>query len=1194
MTRAGTQTRNIMSRIPMMLFMILGLALLNHSACGQAGATILGTVTDPTGAVIPNAKVTLVNENNGFVRTTTSNGAGSYSAPDLQVGNYQIEVQAGGFKTYEQQNITLNVNSVVRIDAKLQVGAVGQTVTVEANAIQVQADTSDISQTITSNQIANLSTNGRNILQLTTLVPGASSNMPDFDLPGAQWQNRSIYFNGMRQDANDWQIDGGEAYDRGGGGILLVSPSQDAIGEFKVQTSNYAADEGNASGGMTTMELKSGTKQFHASAWEYNRNDAFDAYSYFSKHATNPTKPELRYNAYGFNVGGPAEFRSSNPKTFFFYNMEWRKLTQGGSINNAVPTCQEFGFGSNGCHSTTVSQNPDMSAFGIPIYVPVTTDQNLINKFAGDGLTPGQQFPNNQIPLNLVDPSIAAYLKAGYMLPPNESDGLHYFSAANTITPYREEIVRMDQQFGEKLRLMGNLIWDSTTQQAPTVSWSSNTYPTVGSLETVPSWQGVVRLTDSISPSLLNETSWDTNGNNITIANTGLWQIPSGFNVSPFYSSAYALDKKFSGLDFSAPNNQGVTMDDGNWPWQNWWRSNAWKDDLSWISGHHNLKFGFEYMYTTKKQQIFTNTSLTYHFYGGATSGCSVYPFPKGVTNCKDAGGTSSPGIGMADFLLGLANDASQSEIQDFVDIANKRYDLYGMDDWRITPRLTINLGIRWEGLPHAYDINGRLSSFYDYLYNPANAAVFIPGTNGDLQQYDASGNLMPGWVKGSTLGVKLSNDVFYTNGIGLAGKNGVPKSLVTDHYMNIAPRLGFEYDLFGDGRTILRGGGGIFFEENAGNEEYNGGANVPFNNSASTSQPYVDTPGVSWLNGAGAAGAPATPQSITGVQPDLPISDVYQFNLGIQHQLSSNMVATLGFVGNTSSHLSQTVDINYVPLSDPDRADMCGSPCGVTGITDPTLTNNNYHRTDQGFSSLNLVYDEGNSHYDGIQATVRAQSYHNLSLDFAYTYSHTWDVIDGQLFNNLDVPFNPRFQYGTSGFDRRQIAVANFNYNLPIFQNSNGAARNVLGGWTVSGVTTMETGNPLNVGSWNSTGLPVTDHPVVSGKIGYPHSINKWFSPEAFSEPGPLQFGTAGKNWVKGPGRDAWSLSMFKTFKFTERTGFRFQADAFNAFNHTQWTSIATGVLSGATPTSYNSTAGEVQGTADPRVFQFGGRLFF
>jgi hypothetical protein len=1129
-------------------------ALLTATAHGQGTATILGTVTDPTGAAVPNATITITNMDTGFVRATTSNGTGNYSAPELPNGRYQVKVEASGFKTYEQTDITLNVSETVRVDAALTIGSVGQSITVQANALQVQSETSDVSQTITSNQIENLATNGRNILQLTTLVPGAASNMPDFDSPGAQFQNRSIYFNGMRQDANNWTIDGGEAYDRGGGGILLVSPSQDALQEFTITTSNYSADQGNSSGGMTSMAIKSGTKQYHGSAWEYNRNDALDAYSYLSKQVSNPKKPELRYNAFGFNLGGPVLFRSQNPKTFFFYNMEWRRLINGGSIFNQAPSQAQLSGNMNGLGT---------------IYVPNTSDPNAIAKFAADGLVPGQPFPNNTIPANLIDPSAAAYLKAGIILPANASDGAHYFSSANTDTYYREEIARVDHQFNEKLSIMGHFIYDSLTQQAPTVAWTGNTYPTIGSLETVPSWQGVVRLTYNIKPNLLNEASYNENGNNITIANSGLWKIPSGFNTAPIFGSANTVGK-VPGIEISSP--YGINMDIGNWPWSNTWRSNQIKDDISWTHGQHNFRFGGAWLFTNKTQEIFVNTAGTYQFNGSATA-------------CKNPPpGTTCNGVGLADFLLGFAANYGQAQLQDFVSIDFNTIDFYGLDDWRVNRQLTLNLGLRWEGLPHAFDTHNRASNFYPDLYNPVDAAEFTSPTSGAL---NTSG---PGFT--TVPGVKLSNVPFYMNGVGLAGRNGIPRGLVDNHWATFAPRVGFAYDIYGTGKTILRSGFGIFYERNAGNEEYNMGANVPFSNSAQTIFPYLDNTTTAWTTGESAGQSPTTPQGFTGIQKRYPITSVYQYNMGIQQQVTGNMVMSLAYVGNTSSHLSQTVNINTVPVDDPHRLGICGSNCGSSAHLDA-----DYYRPYLGFSGINVVENEGNAHYHGLQASLRATEWKNLTFSAAYTFSHAWDVIDAQLFNNLDDPMNPRYQYGTAGFDRRNIVVLSFDYNLPVFQHSTGFTRAFFAGWTISGIALMQSGNPLSVNSANDNlgfGGGTTNHADLIGHITYPHKFQQWFSPSAFAQPAPLTWGNAPKNIVQGPGRDNWNLSLYKDFRFSERAGFQFRAESFDTWNHTQFTGVNTGVLTGNPSSPYNSTAGQITGIADPRVFQFGGKLYF
>ena len=1137
-------------RIPMLFIFVL--VLMGPIAYGQGTGTIVGTVTDPTGAVVANAKITITDLDNGFVRTDTSNATGNYNAPELPPGAYVVKVEAAGFKMLEQKDITLEVGTTVRVNAPLEVGTVGQSVTVEANAVQVQADTSDVSQTITSSQIENLGTNGRNILQLTLLVPGASSNMPDFDSPGAQFQNRSIYFNGMRQDANNWLIDGGEAYDRGGGGILLVSPSQDALQEMTIATSNYAADMGNSSGGMTSMSVKSGTKRFHGGAWEFVRNDALDAYSYLSKQVTNPTKPELRYNAFGFNLGGPIAFKSSNPKTFFFYNQEWRREINGGSIFNQVPTAAQYGG--------------NMTGLGT-IYVPNTTDPAAIANFAADGLQPGQLFPNDTIPTNLLNANALAYLKAGYLLPPNASDGVHYFSSANTDTYYHEEVARVDHQFNEKYTIFSSLIYDSLSQQAPIVAWTGNTFPTIGSLESVPSWAGVVHFTMNIRPNLLNEAAFNENGNNITIANTGLWKTPSDFVTTPIFPQANTIDK-IPGIEISSPYN--VNMDNGNWPWTNTWRSNQGKDDLSWTHGAHNMKFGFAWLHGHKNQKIFEDTAGTYQFNGMATA--------------ASTGGQGTPGVGLADFLLGDSSNFSQGELQDSVSIAFNTIDVYGLDNWRVNRRLTLNLGLRWEGLPHAYDTNNRASNFYPNLYNPADAAEFTSLTSGAL---NTSG---PGFT--TVPGVKLSNVLFYMNGVGLAGRNGIPKGLVQNHWTTFAPRLGFAFDTFGDGKTILRGGFGMYFERNGGNEEYNMGPNVPFSNSGATIYPYLDTVTTSWTTGTSAGQSPTTPQGFTGIQQRYPLTTVYQFSLGMQQQVRNNMMFSIGYVGNTSFHLSQTADINTVPADDPNRIFICGGNCGSSGGY-----NANYDRPFLGFSGINLVLNEGNAQYDGLQATFQATAWHNLTTGATYTFSHTWDVIDAQLFNNLDDPMNAGYQYGTSGFDRRNIATLNFDYSLPFFQNSKGLTNAVVGGWSVAGIVLMQSGNPLSVNAANDNlgfGGDTTNHSDLVGNIGYPHTFKQWFSPSAFAQPAPLTWGDSPKNIVKGPGRDNWNLSLSKDFKIKESLGFQFRADAFNTWNHTQFTGVNNSVLTGNASSPYNSTAGQINAIADPRVFQLGGRIYF
>jgi hypothetical protein len=1120
--------------------LILGLVLLSTVAYGQETASIVGTVTDPSGSAVPNAKVTITNTDTGIVRPTTSNVTGSFAAHELTIGRYTVRVEAGGFKASERTGIVLNVNDTVRADIALQIGESKDSVTVEANAVQVQSETSEVSKTVTAAEVADLATNGRNVIQLATLAPGAASNIPDFDTPMAQTQNRSIQFNGQRSDHNDWIINGGEAYDRGGGGIMLVSPSQDSLQEFTVSTSNYAADLGQASGGMITMATKGGTKDYHLSAWEYFRNNAIDANAYFAN-LNGQKKPELRYNTFGFNGGGPIPKIGHEKKTFFFYNQEWRREIQGNQINaSSYPAAQRTG---------------DFSSLSTKLLVPATTDPTEIAKLAQYGLTPStatqpSYIPNNIIPSGLIDSNAKALLAAGLFPAANSANNL-YYSTANQAVFYREENFRVDHEIGSKLALMASLIYDNASERDIPPLWAGGTYATAGSVMAVPSWAGVVHATYTISPSLLNEAAFNYNGNDLNISDFGLWQKPSGYTVPNLFPSDNPSNK-LPGITITAPNY--VSYNPGWWPWINTWRSWQGKDDLSWTHGKHNMKFGAAYMYTHKWQQFQTNAGGSFTFNSSAT------------------------GNGLADFLMGFASGYSEPDNVNFVRISNNTYDLYALDDWRVSNRLTLNLGLRWEGLPHAYDTENNTANFYPNLYNPAQAAQFLP--SGAL---NTSG---PGFSTVS--GIALSTQPFYLNGIGIAGRNGIPKGLVDNHWDTFAPRIGFAFDLTGQQKTILRASAGLFYERLGGNEMYNLGQNtVPFAYQSNPTNVYFDNPATSWTSGLTASSPYFPSGNLQALANPYKTPTALQWSMGIQQQVSQKAVLTVTYVGNSNYHQTEGRNINALSPSDTtDRLGVCGSTCGYTG----TPLNANLYRPYLGWTTISPMFTDSNSNYNSLQVGFRTTSWHNLTFNSNYTWSHAFDIIDGELFSNVSNPFNVRYDYGSSGFDRRQISVTSIIYSIPIFKNSGTRAEKALiGGWELSSIATFESGNPMSIGNGVDNlgfGGGTSNRANAISPITYPKTRFAWFSTSSFAQPAALQWGNAQRNDVVGPGRNNWNISMYKAFRFTERAQLQFRAETFNSFNHTQFSNPNTTLTSG--------NFGQITGTNQPRIWQFGMKLMF
>ena len=1157
-------------------------------------ATIVGTVTDPTGSVVPNATITITSIKTGQTRTLKTNEAGQYVAPDLAIGEYNVAVQASGFKTTERKGLVLNVADRARVDFAMQLGGTQETVTVEGTAVGVQTDSGEVSQVITGTQVSQLTTNGRSIYSLVNLTPGSSSLQADFQTPTPVGGDANISFNGNRPGHTIYLMDGGEDLDRGGSGTFSVMPSIESLAEFRVLSSNYSAEYGLSSSATMTTVLKSGTKTLHASAWEFHRNDFLDARNYFNRA---PAKvAELRFNTFGFNVGGPVDFWKSDHKTFFFYNMEWRKLIQGQTLNQAVPFPATYGgdFAGYVPADVTVSKDVDPTQPAIPfsgLHAPCASQLGgptspLAQAWIGAGQAlstpdasgscvadPNKTVANNPhfVPLNgnaLPASFLAANAQAllAAKIFPAPTSGSQFQGGNNAPTNVREEIVRIDHQFNDKVSIFGHWVSEQITQTFGTTMWSGDNVPTIGNTFGNPSYSAVVHLTHTISPSLLNEVAFNYNGNRINI-------LPkAGFGAPLSAPSGFSFNRIFTGPNASnripTINLQNTgTQYTANWtPWVNKADDYQLRDDISWTRGSHQFKIGASWALYKKIQDVFASTQGNFAFNGYYT------------------------GNDFADFLLGYAKTYQEDAVHDNGHWNNVSWAAYFQDNWRVNQRLTLNLGLRWDGVPHTYEANHRSSSFYPSLYNPANVAIF-----------DANGNIDPASPGlGTSPNPILAGYQFYLNGIGIDGKGGVPKGLVSNHWAAFGPRLGFAYDLTGSGKTVLRGGFGMMYERIQGNDMYNGGTNVPFsanvnfNNGVMLSDPHTTVDGNTLT-------VPIVVPSITGLAVNnyqLPVS--YQYSLGIQHSLTTKSVFTVSYVGNQNRHQNYYTETNLVPYAALPTL-VAGNP--YNGKTYDELVQF------PGFHSIRLAENGGNSRYNSLQAELHGNMTRDLMMQFGYTYARAIDPTSGNGgsgydLNNVTNPYAGwRYDNGPSPFDRTHVAFVNFVYDLPVFRNADSKLlKSTLGGWQISGIVSMQSGAPLDVllaGNNAASLIPnARNRPDLVGHISYPKTPVaagiQWFDPNVFAPPAPGTWGDLGHNARRGPGRDNLNLAVHKAFVFSESRGSQLElrAEAYNAWNHTQFRAD---VQSGGYGNSLGgSNFGVITQAYDPRVFQLGLKLTF
>jgi hypothetical protein len=1179
--------REISLRVVFLVCVVLG--LFASQALAQE-ATIVGTVTDPSGAAIPRVTITITNTDTNQVRQVTTNDLGQYLAPSIQIGHYKVLAEASGFKKEEKADIILAVGDRARVDFKLEVGATQESITVEAAPVAVQTETGEVSDTITGSQVTQLAVNGRSVYGLTALVAGASSVMPDLNTPTAVGGNAEVSYNGNRWDHNIYLIDGGENLDRGGAGTISLMPSIDAISEFRTLTSNYSPDFGLSAAATFTMVFKSGTKDLHATAWEFVRNEDLDANTFFNN-AAGVSRNLDRYNVYGFNVGGPVfipkTYNTNKNKTFFFYNMEWRKLVSSGGLNTPVPATSEYGGTFSTSLANTALHAPCSNQVSAAIAAQFAAAGQTLSTANAKGncvandptLASTQQavlvpFTNNKIPTSLLDPNAQALLKAGIFPAPNL--GTNFVGGGTAPINVREEIVRIDQHFGDKLWLFGHFAADSINQTYATTMWSGDNVPSAGNTFGNPAYSGVVHSTYMISPTLLNELAFNYNGNRINIlpdsaALKVLSRQTDGVNIPLLFPSTTNLDDRIPAISLG----QIGTNYTLNWvPWTNKADDYQIRDDFSWTKGGHQLKFGFSWAIYKKIQTYFADTEGQFGFNG-------VYT-----------------GNDMADFLLGLASSYSEDGYQGDGHWDNQSWAAYAQDNWKVNRKLTLNLGVRWDGVPHTYEESNQQSGFYPNLYNPANAAVLCGGGNSICPN-------SPGL--GTSPIAALAGTPFYLNGIGVAGQNGIPPGLVKNYWHNFGPRIGFAYDPVGDGKTVVRGGFGMMYERIEGNEQYYGATNPPFGATVNFNNVSLSNPGVSVLTGQQVS-APIPIVGITSNSPtDYPPPVSIQYNLGVQRELARNTVLSVAYVGTQMRHQSEYTDINS-----PFQSEL---PSLIAGTV-----NYNTVVPYSGFGSIRIASDDESGHYNSLQATVRSQFHKDLTFEAAYTLSKAWDPVNNgspQDLENISDPYNRAYDNGPSPLDRRDIFVMDFVYSLPILRGNSGTRllRATLGGWQLSGIVTAETGTPLYItlgGSQAPNGTATgTNRPDLTGSESQPHTFSSWFNntpgPDvngqitmgAFAEPAPGDWGSFPRNSIYGPGRDNWNLALFKSFTLSESRGsrFEFRVETFNTFNHTQWSSVNTNFASNATYSNGSLKPGQfgwVNGTYNPRNIQLGAKLIF
>jgi hypothetical protein len=1099
------------SRVASLIVAVMFWALLNTTLWAQTNTgTISGTVKDSSGAMVPNAQVTITNTSQKTSERLQTNNVGAYVAPSLSIGSYDIQVQGAGFRSSVRKNVLLHVNEHLGLDFTLVAGGSNEVVEVTTQSPIIDTQSADVGQVVEARTVQDLPLDGRRYIDLMLLAPGAvqaaglRSNPREgrFNIDGNLSLQNNFVLNGV--DNNTFSEN---AQDKS---PQAVRPVPDAIQEFKVQTRTYTADFGWAMGAVVNAEIKSGSNQLHGSGWFFNRNDHLDAIDYFAKRVTPVIKPRELRNQYGFTVGGPV----LKDRTFWFFDYEHTHSFKGQVATGAVPTAGMK-------QGIFPSDRPltDPSAL-IPLIAGcVDTTRNVINltalrtdgKPCGDpaGIALAQLYP---------DPNSGEFTYTGSPLVPNNQDSLdaridHRLSSHDNLTftydYYQNDGVDQRGPFPNPLATGGFSANFHARGQLASAGW-----------------------THTFRPNLLNDFRAGFNrvfsienplpGNKNLGPQFGLTNLPAFFpaGLPPINVSGYSK----LGTSEWRPQTQTSQV-------------YQFLDSLSYLRGNHSMKFGFEYKHMLNN---FLDIMA-----------------PNGQINLNNA----YTGDGVADLLLGLVSDVAAT-----TPIVPHNYVngwmLYGQDSFRITPKLTVNYGIRYE-------------YFTPLIERERKTSNFSPTANG------GQGALLTAF-KGPFAAPTCTFNCL----IQVTGDSLYDRTLINPDRNNFAPRLGIAYQAAE--RVVVRGGFGIFYQAldrqgSSGLIQLNPPQDINFNFARATSSeapkhflrdPFPTLP----------TAFDPTKIFLEGRDPNERSPYSEQWSIGPEVQLAKDIAVDLAYVGQQTHRLRKLYNLNQ------------GSIVGGSSVVFPYPDFN---------PAIEYVRTNGRSNYNAFQAQVRKR----MAKGFAFNLSYTWSKALGDVTDNLstgttssqEYPQNIndlRADYGRLNFDQRQRWVLNWVYELPFGPGkarlSNGAVSKILGGWQFNGIYSYNTGVPVTIGapdrsntvSFNSRADQIGD-PLPSG---FSQSVDHWFNTAAFADPAAFTFGNSRVGVLSGPSHNNWDLSLFKKIPVTERINFEFRTEFFNAFNHAQFDPPDNFVLS--------PTFGQVTQTADPdkpaRVIQFGLKMYW